>query len=207
GAWYLWALPLVAFFVSGRWRAGGWLACCWGAGTIGAALLTGKPLVFLKQALLIAAAISKEQVPQWALVGEFRPSYGEFATAALVAIVILWRRQEIGGFTRVTPEAPLNRRATKAQCSSFSQTVMGGPVFWVMVICWILGFKADRFWADWGMPAVLVWLTLQIQDSIAKVWSSESWKRLLICGVLALPLFLHATNDLDRRYSGSLNET
>jgi hypothetical protein len=83
GAWYLWVLLFGAFFLAQRWRAGLWLVGCWGAGTIGAALLTGQPVTFLKQAILIAKWVSQEHVPKWMLVGEFRPSEGDFATVIL----------------------------------------------------------------------------------------------------------------------------
>ena len=146
--------------------------------------MSKEPIEFLKQALLIAAAIQKEPVSQWLLLGEFRPSYGEFSTCALVAIVFIMRKQ--------LTNAPLS--------------VFTGPVFWQIVIGWILGLKADRFWADWGIPAVLVWLTLQLEEILAEVWSAVSWKRWLVSGMVGVSLFLTSTNDLDRRYTASQNE-
>ncbi len=184
GAWYLWVLPLAAFFLAGWWRTGLWLGVCWGLGTVGGAMLTGRPIEFLKQAVLIAADISKEHIPQWLLVGEFRPSMGEFSTLILVAVVWLWRRER----------------------GKAAPGLMSDPVFCLGVICWILGFKADRFWADWGVPAVLVWLAVQFHQLMDQGWDAGSWKRLMAGGLLAAPLFLHATNDLDRRYSSSLGE-
>jgi hypothetical protein len=184
GAWYLWVLPLAAFFLAGRWRTGLWLTTCWIAGTAGGAVLTGKPIEFLKQAVLIALAVSREQIPQWILVGEFRPSYGEFSTLAMVMIVSLYRNQQ-------------DRHA---------KNPLQGPIFWLIAICWILGFKADRFWADWGVPAVLVWLALQFQELMTRAWETTSWKRAMAVSLLAVPLFWHSTNDLDRRYTGSLSE-
>ncbi len=127
-------------------------------------------------------AFSQEHVPQWLLVGEFRPSYGEFSTLVLVVIIGLWRSQR-------------DREA---------KNVFRGPAFWLIALCWILGLKADRFWADWGVPAVLVWLTLQFEEMMTDAWEPTSWKRVLAGGLLAAPLFLQSTNDLDRRYSASL---
>jgi hypothetical protein len=184
GAWYLWALPIGGFILAGYWRTGLWLGGCIGIGTFAGAALTGHPLAFLTQALWIAGAISKEHIPQWILVGEFRPSYGEFATLVLVAAVALWRRQQDKNALSLTKD----------------------PVFCLAVICWILGFKADRFWADWGVPAVLVWLTLQFQELLSQKWETCSWGRTVVCGLAAVPLFFHGTNDLDRRYSGGLGE-
>jgi hypothetical protein len=184
GAWYLWVLPIAAFVLSGKSRTSLWLSGCWIAGTVGGALLTGRPFGFLRQALLIAASISKEQVPQWLLVGEFRPSYGESWTLAMILLVVVWRHQQ-------------NKNA---------KNCLRGPVFWMMTIGWILGFKADRVWADWGLPAVLVWLTLVFEEMMTSAWPTVSWKRVMASGLVAVPLFWHSTNDLDRRYSSSLNE-
>jgi hypothetical protein len=215
GAWYLWALPLVAFLFAGRLRAGLWLGCCIALGTVAGALLTGHPIEFLRQALLIAASISREHVPQWLLVGEFRPSYGEFATLVLVGLVFLWRRQQrvlaiATSNQKTSPQASAPEEAREPDTSLLKSSTVGGfsgPAFWLMTICWILGFKADRFWGDWGIPAVLVWLTLQFQAGMVATWNIDSPKRLLACGLLAIPLFLHATNDLDRRYTSSLGES
>jgi len=187
GAWYLWALPIAAFFLAGRLRVGMWFAGCVGTGILMGALCTGRPVVFLEQALAIASAVSKENVPQWLLVGELRPSYGELTTAVLIAVVMLWRRQQ--------------RIAIGA-----SHGIMHDPVFCLIIIAWILGFKADRFWADWGIPAVLVWITREVEQGLASSWDLFNWRRATASCLLAAPLFLHATNDLDRRYTACLSE-
>ncbi|HZV34630.1 MAG TPA: hypothetical protein VFB72_08675 [Verrucomicrobiae bacterium] len=184
GTWYLWMLPIVAFCLAQRWRTAGWLAACFAAGTIVGALLTGNPIAFLEQQVLQVIAITREHLPQWMLVGEFRPSYGEFATLALIGGVILWRWLQSGQRPQLLDE----------------------PVFCMIVLCWVLGFKGDRFWADWGVPAVLVWLTMQFEEILPPLIDTASAKRVVLCGLIAAPLFLHATNDLDRRYTFNLNE-
>ncbi len=184
GAWYLWFLLLPPFFLARWWRAALSLAACWLVGSFLGALLTGKPFEFLNQAVLIPRIVSREHVPQWLLVGELAPSYGELETLLLIAVVFLWRKQQTG----VAP-------------AWFSH-----PLGWMITLCWILGFKADRFWADWGIAAVLVWLTLQFEEIIARAWPAASPKSLMACGLLAVPLFLHSTNDLDRRYTRGLDE-
>jgi hypothetical protein len=184
GAWYLWALPIGAFFLARRCRDAVWLGGCVVAGVIAGAVMTGKPVAFLRQALDIVALVSREHLPQWMLVGELQPSYGEFDTLALLALVMLWqcvRKREMPSFFRE-------------------------PAFCMIAICWILGFKADRFWADWGIPAVLVWLAMQFEEILPSLWGAESVKRLAGCALIALPLFLHTTNDLGQRYTFSLNE-
>ena len=179
GTWYLWALPVLAFFLAGWWREGLSLTACWAAGTIGGALLTGQPATFLEQAVLLIGSISREHLPQWMLVGELGPHRGEFETLVLLAIVFLWRRQRGGA------EAKL----------------VSPPLVAMIALCWILGFKADRCWADWGMAAVLVWLALQFEELMKSGWAPTTGRRVLACALLAAPLYLHSTNDLDRRYT------
>ena len=185
GAWYLWVLPIAAFLLAREWRKAGWLTLCWAVGTFAGALLTGKPFVFLQQAVPIAGWISSEHVPSWMLVGELSPSYGEFATLALVAIVFLWRKQQ-------------NLNLSRLYCS---------PVLWLAASGWVLGFKVDRFWADWGMPAALVWLAMQFDEIAAAGLGQNSFRRVMAAGMMLLALVLTSSNDLDSRYTRNLRET
>jgi hypothetical protein len=184
GAWYLWPLLFAAFFLAQRWRASLWLGGCWVTGTIAGALLTGKPLAFLKGGFLMAKWVSDEHIPKWMLVGEFRPSEGEFATLVLLAVVYLWRRHADKGEPALATD----------------------PVVWMIAINWVLGLSADRFWADWGLPAAVVWMAMQFDEEMPNLWNGAPLKRLVACGMIALPLFLTSTNDLGRRYTFSQNE-
>jgi len=184
GVWYLWCLLFAAFFLARRWRAGLWLAGCWVVGTIVGALLTGRPLAFLYGAIFMAKSIFDEHVPKWMLVGEFRPTDGEFFTVAMLAIIYLWRRQQ-----------------TKSYPPLSSQ-----PVVWMIVISWALGLMADRFWADWGVAAAVVWMAGEFDQAIPALWNPASFNRLLACGLILFSLYLDSTNDLGRRYTASLRE-
>jgi hypothetical protein len=184
GAWYLWVLVLAAFFLAQRWRAACWLAACWFVGTIAGALVTGKPLDFLYGAIFMAKCVYQEHAPPWMLVGEFQPSDGEFFTVATLAIIYLWRRSKNKPFT------PLHT----------------DPVLWLMVISWILGMLANRFWADWGMPATVVWMACEFDQAIPELWSATSLQRLVACAVIMAPLYLISVQDLGRRYTASGGE-
>ena len=184
GIWYFWVLLFAGFFLAQRWRDAFRLAACWIVGALVAALLTGKPFSFLYEAVFQAAVMYAEHLPNWMLVGELQPSEGEFASLTLLALVYIWISRQ----NKIT--RPL-----------FSQ-----PVFWMMAMGWTLGFVADRFWADWGMPAALVWLALQFDDALPSALGENSLKRLLVCGLIALPLYIDATTDLGRRYTFSNDE-
>jgi len=160
-----------------------WLGVCWVAGVLFGALLTGKPLAFLYGAVYMAAAVFREHAPKWMLVGEFQPSDGEFYTLAVLALVYIWRRQNGG-----------------------AGNLLRQPIFWMIALFWVLGLQADRFWADWGLPAAMVWLAIQFDDWITARWPADSIRRLLLCGFIAAPLYLTSTNDLKTRYTHNLRD-
>jgi hypothetical protein len=181
GAWYLWLLPLGAFFLARWWREGIGLTGCWVAGVCAGALLSGRAVGFLTTNLSMAFDVFREGVPQWMMVGEFQPSDGEFATLVLLAIVFLWRKEAMVDLLR-------------------------SPLIWMIAIGWVLGLHADRAWADWGIPAVLVWLAIQFEETMKGWWNNVSFKRIVIGLLIAVPLFLQSTSDLDRRYTLNLED-
>ena len=77
----------------------------------------------------------------------------------------------------------------------------------MIAIFWTLGFQADRFWADWGMTAATVWLAMQFDDWMVEKWPAEGGRRLLLCGLIAAPLFLDAAGDQRMRYTQNQQES
>lgn len=189
GAWYLWAVPLAAFFLAGAWRSGLWLTACSGVGTFIGALLSGHPLGFLTTAVgNVTSIFYHEHPPQWMLVGELAPDRGDIGTVAAIALIFLASR------VLVRPTA------------STASGVWLRPVVALMALCWVLGFKVDRFWADWGIPAALVWMTLHFQTLLEEFQASAAIKRLVPVVLIAAPLYMAATNDTDRRYTTNLTQ-
>ena len=74
-------------------------------------------------------------------------------------------------------------------------------------MCWTLGFRADRYWADWGLPAATVWLALRFDEALSECWPLDSIGRLLTCALVAAPLYLDSTSDLGVRYTRNQLET
>ena len=186
GAWYLWVVPLAAFFLAGAWRSGLWLTVCWVVGTFFGALLSGHPFGLLTTAVgNVVSIFYREHPPQWMLVGELAPDRGDIAIVAALAWVFLAFRMP-----RRQPVSAVWLR----------------PVVALIAICWILGFKVDRFWADWGIPAALVWLTLHFQALLEEYQASAAIKRLVPVALIAAPLYLASTNDTDRRYTANLTQ-
>lgn len=185
GAWYLWVFFLGAFFMAGAWPQAIWLSACWIVGTTIGASLSGHPVALLYEAVYMAVSVSRQHAPAWMLVGEFQPSEGEFYTLAILALVYIWRLKQ-----------------NKAKGGLLRE-----PVFWMIAIGWTLGFKADRFWADWGMPAATVWLALQFDEAMLEMWPAAAPRRLLLCALIAAPLYLDSTSDLGVRYTRNQQES
>jgi hypothetical protein len=68
----------------------------------------------------------------------------------------------------------------------------------------VLGFKASRFWEEWGAPALMVLSTVELQALLETRLPIDSLKRLAITCGLAITLFLAATNDSDDRWTFNL---
>ncbi|HEX4265682.1 MAG TPA: hypothetical protein VH597_15210 [Verrucomicrobiae bacterium] len=188
GAWYLWVVPLAAFFLAGAWRSGLWLTACYAAGTLIGGVLSGHPLRLLGTALTNVFSIFHESPPQWMLVGELAPDRGDIAVVAALALIFLGSRL-------------LVRKKTSTVSGVWLR-----PVVALMILCWVLGFKVDRFWADWGIPAALVWMTLHFQEFLEEFQTVAVGKRLATVALIAAPLYLAATNDTDRRYTANFTQ-
>jgi hypothetical protein len=182
GSWYLWVLPVAAFFLAGCWRSGGQLLGCWLAGSFLGAALTGHPLVYLAQATRHLLTALGQDVVQRTLVTEFQPTDGCFPVVVCVIVVLFWRRS----------------------AGQSVASVVYHPIFLLGVLGWLLGLKVTRFWEDWGLPAFLVWMALQLQELLEIHLDLASAKRLLVTGLLAAGLFLVATSDLRGRWTNGL---
>jgi hypothetical protein len=111
-----------------------------------------------------------------------QPTAGVFVALLILAVMFIWRQGK-------------------------SEQLFRSPLFWMMVIGWVLGLSAGRFWDDWGLPAALVWVALQFEQVILSAWGALPGRRMAVAALLALSLFLVSTSDLDGRYTNCLLET
>ena len=117
GVWYLWALPVAAFFLAGQFRWGLMLAIGWAVGVFLGASFTGHPLESLWQAVEMARRAFGLHATTRTMVPEFQPSSGE-----LFGLVIL------GGLLILRRLAGLKARPMTAN-----------PAFWLAGMAWVLG--------------------------------------------------------------------
>jgi hypothetical protein len=179
GSWYLLILLPVSFLLAGQWRKALQLSFCWVAGTLLGALLTGHPFEFLKQSALVPLLALGKNAPLNSLVGEFQPMTGHYPAAIIVVAILVWRHL-------------MNRPIV---------AVLHDPIFWLAVLGFALGFRVFRFWLDWGIPALALWLAGQLQELLESRIARDSWLRVAVTCALGFILFSFVASDRDGRWS------
>ncbi len=182
GVWYLWALPIAAFFFAGQFAWTFLFVGAWMAGTILAALLTGHPVDYISQALALAFNTVGKHATNRTEVIELQPFGGDILAVVILGALVLLR-------TLTKPNAP-----------SFARN----PAFWLVCGCWILGFRISRFWEDWGWPALMVLIAMEVQFLLLAKFAADSLRRLLLAAILTVATFFATTSDLSSRYTQSL---
>jgi hypothetical protein len=184
GTWYLWALPVAAFFFAGQFRWGFTLAGCAIAGVILGCLLTGHPIEYPTQAINVLRVTTGKHLTQRTLAAEMQPENGDMHAVYILGALLILRRL-----------APLN-----------APPFFRDPVFWLTGLCWVLAFKVGRFWEDWGWPALMVLVASDLQLLLSSRVAFDSFRRLAIACGMALVAFLAITNDAGSRWTYNLTQ-
>jgi hypothetical protein len=184
GVWYLWALPVAAFFLARQFRWCFMLATSCVLGTIIASALTGHPVEYILQAVTLALRVEAIHPTQSTLVGEMQPAAGNFFGLLLLGVLLVARQ-----LAKINAP-PMTR----------------DPAFWLVAMGWVLGCQTSRFWADWGAPALMVLMAGDLQLFLQSRFAVDSFKRLgLACG-LALATYVVITNDVNSRWTYNLTQ-
>ena len=182
GVWYLWLLPLMAFVFAGQFRWAGLLAGAWPAGVALAALATGHPADYLWEGINMALGSTGQHATARTLVTEFQPFTGEILGVISLGALVLLR-------VWLKPAAlPLTKN----------------PAFWLVVGCWMLGFRVSRFWEDWGWPALAVLLVTEMEFLLLAKFATDSLRRFWLVLLLAVATFLAVTSDARSRWTQNL---
>ena len=182
GSWYLLCLPGAAILLAGFWRSAIQYGGCWLVGSFLGCALTGHPWEFLFQSVRHMFGVFGNIVVVQQLEPELFPSDGNGAAVLAVVALILCRKIFLGW----NPRALLN------------------PVFMMMVLGWLLGLKIRRFWWDFGTPAFMVWVALELQEHFENHLSFDSPRRLLVTIGIAAGVFLGFTGDYESRWTANL---
>jgi hypothetical protein len=177
--WYLWVLPIAAFFLAGQFRWGAVLTLGWLAGTVLGAMLTGHPVNYIVQTVELARRVIALHPTQATLVQELRPSGGDFFGLIL-----------IGGWV-------ITRQLAKLETIPLSRN----PAFWLMAMGWILGCETIRFWYNWGYPAFMVLLAFDLQSLMQTKFVMDSFRRLTLSLGIGITTYAVITSDAGSRWS------
>jgi len=184
GVWYLWALLLGAFLFAGQIRWAISLGFCWVAGVLIGSALTGHPTDYPVQAMKLALLAVGTHATTRTMATELQPFTGDFlALIVLGGLVVL---RHLAKFATV----PLTKN----------------PAFWLVCFGWVLGFKVGRFWEDWGWPALMVLVAVDLQALLQMRFAPDSFKRLGLTLGLAVATFLGVTNDAHSRWTQTLSD-
>lgn len=184
GAWYLWALPISAFFLAAEFRWGIALGFCWVIGVVIGSALTGHPIEYPVQALQLAFLAVGAHETQRTMVSELQPFNGDTMAVAL-----------LGGLLILRALAKLN-----------SVPLARDPAFWLACLCWAMAFKVARFWVDWGWPALMVLVAWDLGLLIEKHLEFNSFKRIGLACVAAAVTYLAVTSDYNSRWTSALSQ-
>ena len=184
GAWYLWVLPVAAFFFAGEFAWGIALGICWMIGVFVGSALTGHPIEYPVQAVQLAFLAVGAHETQRTMASELQPFNGDALTVAVFGGLLIAR-----GLVKLNT-VPLAR----------------DPVFWLICLCWILGFKVSRFWVDWGWPTLMVFMAWDVQLFMESRVAVDSLKRLGLVCVLAAATYLSVTCDFGSRWTSNLTQ-
>ena len=183
-AWYLFALPILTFFLAREWRVAFRVTIATAVGIMIGALLTGSFFEFFQETLLHAVRAFEGHQLQRILVTEFRPFSGDAITVLVVSVMLVWRRLRGG----------------------WDIGVIDNPVFLLAVTGWVLGFVAYRFWIDLGMPAAYLWIALELQDVFKTNLPPLSWKRFILVLAIAGTFLVSITADVGGRWTNDLTK-
>jgi len=168
--WYLSLLPVLGCLLARWWRAAGRLSACLLAGVFVAACLTGHPLDFFVQTVQHGRLTVALDAQTETLSMELRPQSGSPVLLLALLALVGWRA--------------LRGRLRGADLDT--------PVLWLAALGWVLGWVSLRFWSDWGIPAVLVFAALQIQDLLVERVPDNALPRIVAaaaaCGVCVVAL-------------------
>jgi len=202
GSWYQLGIPIAALVLAGQWRSAAWYGGSWLVGSFLGCGLTGHPFQFLEQSVHHLFGVFGDYHLDRQLVTELLPSGGDPQMVLFLIGILLWR-----AFSATRASAQPDDSSSDATALTLSARLtqsLSSPLFLMTIFGWLLGLRVFRFWDDWGLPALMVWLALEFQTQLQKRLAFDSPQRLLIALGLAVGLFLATTSDLSNRWTSNL---
>ena len=79
------------------------------------------------------------------------------------------------------------------------------PVFALAALGWLLGLQISRFWSDWGYPAAILWLAVELEGVLEARLSREKVAAVLLAAFVAAGTYIGSTRDLAGRWTRNLD--
>jgi hypothetical protein len=170
--------------ICGRWRSLGIFAGAWVAAIAAASLVNGGYNTVMAPLLAMKLGIVQANTFGTNLVSEFQPSNAPFIglVVPIIILTVKWLRGAL-----------LRRELLQVDLC-------------FVVITWIMGLYVGRFWIEWGLPALAVWLTRQIRDGLDLKPSGlqRRWESVGLFAVAASVMYLAQTADSGGRWTNPL---
>ena len=171
GTWYTFLLLPTALLLSGQIRKTLGLTFCIIVSTFIGAYLTGEFNEFLHFHYVATLNIFSERIYNWQLVTEFAEGN----------IHILWSIPTIFIICLLV-------QTKKLKFNDLSKDA----VFILILLTWLLSIKVVRFWVDWGMVALMFWLSYKLSELIQDMQTIKKplIRRLLFLVILVAAILL-----------------
>ena len=145
GTWYTFLILPMALLLSGKLKKSIELTVIILVSTLLGAYLTGEFDQFLYFHYAATLNIFTEKLYNWQLVTEF--AEGNIHNFWMIpTVIIIW-------FLIYSKKMTLNELSKDS-------------LFIMVLLCWMLSIKVVRFWIDWGLIALMCWLSYKISDLI-----------------------------------------
>jgi hypothetical protein len=166
--WFLYVLPLFAYAAVGRWRAAVRLSLVVAVGVCAGLVATGRPVgLLVGMPVQVVASVQQGLLPGMR-VTELQPMgfpVVHFLTAVLVVALLRAFQRDWWAAIR-------------------------HPALALALLGMLLGQVSARFWSDWGMVAMLVWLAEQATVLLAPAIPRDSLGRVAATLVLCFALYV-----------------
>lgn len=178
GTWLAWCVLPAGCLLVGRARLAGQLGLGIGIGVLLAGLSSWHlPTLILRdlaRARLVLSGVPSEDL----LVLRFDMAMGVLHLVFVVFAAMIWRA------VRGDP----------------TRTVLSDPLLGVAAVAWVLGLATPGPWFMCGLPAVLAWLSLEVEEFILKTQPARSPKRLLVAVAAVSAAFLVVSENVRDRW-------
>lgn len=181
GSWYLFLLLPASFFLAGKTKIAFIQAALVFLSTIIGAGLSGDFCGFMYFHFVATFQIFNESIPNWMLVDELACGQQYISWAVYVAILAI---------------------LCNIKGKFHFKDIGKDPVFIMILLCWLCGIATARFWLDWGIVALLLWMSYRIDDLIcSSVFLKSPRIKYCLTSFVIVTMVLCFANDRDGRFS------